>query len=105
MYGADVFIPVDRGNLTFHLMCSIDSSDSGANQEYRWFFQGNPVASPLFTQDGNTLIVKAPSAWDVVGSLQCFVGNLAGSTDTSVRVLIKGRTHCSCIMDLSTTVR
>ncbi len=92
-YGTDIFIPVDRGNISFHVTCHTDHSYSGADEEYVWLFRGKPVAPPLFTQSGNTLVVQAPSAWDVVGSLQCIVSSLAGSLGTSVRILIKG--ECS----------
>ena len=92
IYKTDVLIPILKPeNTTFTLACNTHSrGDVTANYHYSWAFRGNPVSLPVFHQEDNILTINSTSPWNVVGAVQCFVRNNAGSISTGIRILPQG---------------
>ena len=77
---------------SLNITCNTNISSDDPTVRYNWVFRGVPVDSnsPNFYTNGNTLLITTADIWDVIGTFQCFVVNMAGSMTTNIQLLIDG---------------
>ena len=85
-----LYIPVELDhpiNTSLTLHCT--STSNSDPLEYQWLFRGSSVDSfgDLFAVKDGVLTIVASDLWNVIGSYQCSVTNIAGSVSTSVKLL------------------
>lgn len=81
--GSDVIIPASAVNVSFSLHCHVDTNEA---MYYQWWSGGVLIGSGY---DRETLSVVSSDPWNVTGSYQCIVSNIAGqASPTAISVLI-----------------
>lgn len=81
--GSDVIIPASVVNVSFSLHCHVDTNET---LYYQWWSGGVLIG---FGYDRETLSVVSSDPWNVTGSYQCIVSNIAGqASPTAISVLI-----------------